>query len=137
MKTKVENEPKDQHAKLTDKEEETMLLLWDHGPCGVKDLMQYYSDPKPHINTVSTFVRSLEAKGYVGHEQGRYGSFNYFALCPKQEYRRSALGRLVERYFGSSFSLVSQLVKEQQLDSRQLRELLDMVEDEEKKTPEI
>lgn len=137
MKPTAKDEPRDQRDKLTDKEEETMLLLWEHGPCSVKDLMQYYSEPKPHINTVSTFVRSLEAKGYVGHEQGRYGSFNYFAVRPKQDYRRSALGRLIDRYFGSSFSLVSQLVKEQQLDSRQLRELLDMVEKEEKETPEI
>lgn len=48
--------------KLTEKEEETMLLLWEHGPCQVKDLVQYYDEPRPHINTVSTFVRSLKPK---------------------------------------------------------------------------
>lgn len=117
-----------EQERLTDKEEETMLLLWEHGPCAVKDLLQYYSEPRPHINTVSSFVRTLEKKGYVGHVQGRYGGFNYFALKPKSEYRRSAIGKMVDRYFGNCFSMVSHLVKDEQINADQLRELLDMIE---------
>lgn len=118
----------EEQEKLTDKEEETMLLLWEHGPCAVKDLIQYYPEPRPHINTVSTFVRTLEQKGYVGHEQGRYGGFNYFAIKPKSEYRRNAMGRLINRYFGNCFSMVSQLVEDDSIDADQLRQLLNMVE---------
>ena len=114
--------------KLTDKEEETMLLIWEYGPCAVKELLEHFPDPKPHINTLSTFVRTLEQKGYVGHEQGRNGGFNYFALKPKADYRRGALGKMVKRYFGSAFTLVSNLVESEELDADQLRELLDMVE---------
>lgn len=114
--------------KLTEKEEETMLLLWEHGPCQVKDLVQYYDEPRPHINTVSTFVRSLEAKGFVGHKQGRYGSYSYYALRKRDDYQRSALSRLIGRYFGSSFSMVSQLVKDEEIDAAQLQQLLDMIE---------
>lgn len=119
--------------KLTEKEEETMLLIWEHGPCQVKDLVEHLSEPRPHINTVSTFVRALEAKGYVGHKQGRYGSFNYYALVPKSDYRRGAMGRLVSRYFGNCFSMVSQLIEDEQIDAEQLRELLKMVEKQDKK----
>ncbi len=114
--------------KLTDKEEETMLLLWEHGPCAVKDLVKQYSDPQPHINTVSSFVRSLEKKGYVGHEQGRYGGFNYFAIRPIGDYRKNAVGKFVRQFFGSSFSLVSQLVEDRQIGANELRQLLDMIE---------
>ncbi|MDE7411043.1 MAG: BlaI/MecI/CopY family transcriptional regulator [Paramuribaculum sp.] len=113
--------------KLTDKEEETMLLLWEHGPCTVKDLLQYYSEPRPHINTASSFVRSLEAKGYVGHQQGRYGSYNYFAIKSKSDYRRNAISKMIGRYFGNCFSMVSQLVEDEQIDACQLEQLLDMV----------
>lgn len=114
--------------KLTDKEEETMLLLWEFGPCPVKVLLEHFSEPKPHINTLSTFVRSLEQKGYVGHEQGRYGGFNYFAIKHKTDYCRSTLGKVVKRYFGNAFSLVSNLVEDEQIDATQLRQLLQMVE---------
>lgn len=119
---------KENIEKLTDKEEETMILLWKYGPCAVKDLLQYYSEPRPHINTVSSFVRTLEKKGYVGHEQGRYGGFNYFAIKPIKEYRRNAVGKLVNQYFGNCFSMISQLVEDEQIDADQLRQLLDMVE---------
>lgn len=114
--------------KLTDKEEETMLLLWEYGPCPVKELLKHFTDPKPHINTLSTFVRALEQKGYVSHEQGRYGGFNYFAIKPKTDYSRGALGKVVSRFFGNAFSLVSNLVEDEQLDANELRKLLEMVE---------
>ena len=119
---------KEEREKLTEKEEETMFLLWEHGPCSVKELVEYYPEPRPHINTVSSFVRALEAKGYVGHEQGKYGSFRYYPLKPKSEYQKNALGKLISRCFGNCFSMVSQLVKDEQLDADQLKQLLDMVE---------
>lgn len=121
---------REEKDKLTEKEEETMLLLWEHGPCSVKELVEYYAEPKPHINTVSTFVRSLEAKGFVGHQQGRYGSYNYFALKSKTDYRRNTLGKIINRYFGNCFSMVSHLVKEEQIDAEQLRQLLNMIQNQ-------
>ena len=119
--------------KLTDKEEEIMLLLWQYGPCCVKDLLQYFDEPIPHINTVSSFLRLLEKKGYVGHEPTKNGGFQYFALQPKKDYRRGALGNIVKKYFDNCFSMVSQLVEDEQIDAVQLRELLDMVENKNKK----
>ena len=114
--------------KLTEKEEEVMFLIWEHGPCSIKDLIEYYPDPKPHVNTVSTFVRTLETKGFVDHKQGRYGSFNYFAVKSKSEYKKNTFRKIIDRYFGNSFSMVSNLVENEELDAEQLRRLLEMVE---------
>ncbi|MDE7473893.1 MAG: BlaI/MecI/CopY family transcriptional regulator, partial [Muribaculaceae bacterium] len=50
---------------LTPKEEELMCLLWEHGPILISRLVALYPDPKPHVNTVSTVLRRLEAKGFV------------------------------------------------------------------------
>ena len=90
--------------------------------------MKHYSEPRPHINTISTFIRTLEKKGYVGHEQGKYGGFNYFAIKPIKEYRRNAVGKFVKQYFGNCFSMISQLVEDEEINAEQLRQLLDMVE---------
>ena len=119
---------KEDKERLTDKEEEALLLLWEYGPCTVKDLVARYDEPQPHINTVSTFIRSLEAKGYVGHEQGRYGAFYYFAIKEKDEYKCSAVNKFISRYFGNCFSMVSQLVDDRQIDADELKRLLEMVE---------
>ena len=53
---------------LTAKEEEAMNIFWQHGPQFVKEMVAFYDDPKPHINTLSTVVRTLEEKGYVSHK---------------------------------------------------------------------
>lgn len=116
------------NEKLTGKEEETMLLLWQYGPCSVKELLQHFEEPRPHINTLSSFVRILEKKGFVSHSPGSHGGFNYYAVKPLSEFRRGATGQFIKKYFGNCFSMVSQLVEDEQLDANQLKELLDMVE---------
>ena len=45
--------------RLTTKEKEIMDLYWEHGPMFVKELLEYYDEPRPHFNTLSTTVRIL------------------------------------------------------------------------------
>jgi len=113
---------------LTEKEEEIMALLWKYGPCPVRTIIEHIPEPKPHFNTVSTFIRLLEEKGCVGRQKiaGRYNMF--YATLPRKTYRRGALGSLVGKLFGDSFSMVSQLVEDRDLTPEQLKELLHMAE---------
>ena len=48
---------------MTDKEEELMRIFWNHGPMFVREIVELYPEPRPHFNTLSTFVRNLEQKG--------------------------------------------------------------------------
>ena len=45
--------------KLTNKEKEIMDLYWKHGAMFVRELLDHYTEPKPHFNTLSTMVRLL------------------------------------------------------------------------------
>lgn len=113
---------------LTEKEEEIMTLLWKYGPCSVRTIVEHIAEPKPHFNTVSTFIRLLEQKGCVGRTQiGKRFNF-FYATLPRKSYRRGALGSLVGKLFGDSFSMVSQLVEDRDLTPEQLKELLHMAE---------
>lgn len=114
--------------RLTEKEEEVMLLLWEHGPCSVKELVGHMGDPAPHVNTVSTFVRLLEKRGHVGHRANGAGGYDYYALRPKSEYARSKFSRFIDTYFGNCFSMVSELVEDEKLNADELRQLLEMIE---------
>ena len=53
---------------LTRAEEQIMQVLWSLGKAYVKDIIERLPAPKPAYNTVSTIVRILEKKGFVGHE---------------------------------------------------------------------
>ena len=113
---------------LTAKEEEVMRYFWDKGALFVKQLLEFYPDPKPHFNTLSTYVRSLEEKGFISHES--FGStYRYYCVISEEEYRTGTLKNIVKKYFDNSYlSVVSSLIKEQDLTVMEVRRLLDEVE---------
>lgn len=113
---------------LTPKEEELMQLLWEHGPIAISRLVEFYPDPKPHFNTVSTVMRRLEAKGFVGHEEIG-GTFRYHAVAKKEDFISRSFGNFIKNYFGGSYyGAVSALVAEDKISAEELKELLELVE---------
>ncbi len=114
--------------KLTAKEEEVLGFFWKHGALHVKDIVDMYDYPKPHFNTISTIVRALEDKGYVGHtQQGK--TYLYHAIIAEQEMGKKYIGNLVSRYFKNSYlRVVSSFVEDGNLPIEDLRKLLDEVE---------
>lgn len=118
---------------LTPKEEELMQLLWQHGPMCVKELVELYPEPHPHVNTVSTVVRTLEEKGYVGHEPAGSG-YRYFAIAQKEDFRNRSLKQIIKGYFDNSYiNAVSSLVENEQISIDELRSLIDMIEKQQNK----
>ena len=113
--------------KLTEREEELMEILWDNGPLFVREIIERMPEPKPHFNTVSTFVRLLEGKGYVRHEKFG-GTYRYEAAVTREAYSHSTLREVVDRYFGSSLKAsVSALFNNEKLSDDEIRELVEMV----------
>lgn len=112
---------------LTRAEEQVMQVLWDIQKGFVKDILEKLPDPKPAYNTVSTIVRILEKKGFVGYQA--YGkSHEYYPLVEKENYTRSYLRNFVGNYFGGSFQqLVSFFAKEENMDLKELDELMQHV----------
>lgn len=113
---------------LTVKEEEVMLYFWEHGPLFVKQLVEMYPEPKPHFNTLSTYVRSLEEKQYLSHDV--FGTtYRYFAIINEEEYRKGNLKSVVKKYFDNSYlSVVSSLIKDENISVEEVRKLLEEVE---------
>ena len=110
---------------LTKAEEQVMQILWDMNDGLVKDIRENFPDPKPVRNTVSTVLRVLEKKGYVGHKA--YGNVHlYHPLISKSEYSKSQLFGLMEGYFDNSFpAMASFFAREKDLSIKELNELLE------------
>jgi predicted transcriptional regulator len=112
---------------LTDREADVMQILWDHGPSVVAEVRARLSDGLAYT-TVLTILRTLEAKGYVRHEEeGRV--HRYFPAVQRQAARKSALRHLTSKLFnGSSELLFAHLVADRKLTPQQIqrmRKLLD------------
>lgn len=114
---------------LTQKEEEIMERMWNHGPMQVRELQAYYDEPKPHVNTLSTLVKILEEKGFLGHHALTARCFQYFARISREDYRRGSLANVVNKFFGHSYlSAVSALVESESISIDELKALIQEVE---------
>ena len=115
---------------LTKAEEQIMQILWDMETGLVKDIRDSFSDPKPARNTVSTVLRVLEKKGYVGHKAAG-NVHHYFPLISKSNYSKSQLFGLLENYFNNSFpAMASFFATEKDLTVKELNELLEQTKKE-------
>ena len=98
---------------LTPSEEEIMQLIWHKGEIYFRELMDIYPEPKPHQNTVSTFLKILVEKHYLTTEkQGRI--YLYRPVVDFVNYRMFVLKRFVENYFnGSGIELFDLLLNDE------------------------
>jgi len=113
---------------LTAKEEELMGFFWEKGPLFVKQILDFYEDPKPHFNTLSTIVRGLEEKCFLTHTT--YGNtYQYFAQVSEEDFRKTTLNNVIKKYFDNSYlGAVSSLVKEESISVNDLKQLIAEVE---------
>ena len=113
---------------LTAKEEEAMNIFWEKGPQFVKEMLEEYPDPKPHFNTLSTVVRTLEEKGFVAHKSVGT-SYQYYAVISAEQYHKKTLSNVIGRSFSGSYvNAISALVKEEHISVDELKQLIDEVE---------
>ncbi|HCO68243.1 MAG TPA: transcriptional regulator [Dysgonomonas sp.] len=110
--------------KLTSKEEEVLRSFWIYGPMFIRELLEKQEEPKPHYNTLSTIVRILEEKGYIGYKA--YGNtYQYFALVSEDEYRKNTLNKVVDKYFDNSYTrVVSTLIEEEKISVEEIQKLI-------------
>ena len=113
---------------LTVKEEELMGYFWEKGPLFVKQLLEFYDEPRPHFNTLSTIVRGLEEKGFLHHEV--FGNtYQYYALVSEKEYKSSALKEVISQYYNNSYvNVVSSFILEEGLSVDELKALIDQIQ---------
>ncbi len=120
---------------LTKAEDQIMQILWKLEKAFVKDIVEQLPEPKPAYNTVSTIVRILEKKGFIGYKA--YGkTHEYFPLIPKEKYTRFYLNNMVKGYFnGSVQNLVSFFAKENKMDVQDIDMLMKQLEELKNKKP--
>lgn len=109
---------------LTKAEEQVMQAIWKIKEGFIRDVLEALPVPKPHQNTVSTILKILVDKEFVGIRVfGR--QHQYYPLVSKEAYSKSSIKSLVKGYFGGSFSdAVSFMVKENNLSVEDLETLL-------------
>ena len=116
---------------LTRAEMEVMNVLWDaEHALSVNEIVEGYAEQKPAYTTVATFLKILEAKGYVEHrkkeETGR--TFFYSPMLSREKYITHVVNDVKDTLFGSSAkSFCSFLIQNEELSDEDLQEILSLI----------
>jgi BlaI family transcriptional regulator, penicillinase repressor len=115
---------------LTKAEEQIMHVLWDIKKGFVNDIMEKMPEPKPAYNTVSTIVRILEKKGFVGHTA--YGkTHEYHPLISKEKYTKGFMKGFVKNYFSNSYqNMVSFFSQNEDLSTKEIEEIIKILQEQ-------
>lgn len=118
--------------RLTPQEENVMLHIWQLNECAIKDVMDRLEDPKPPYTTVASIFRNLENKEYL--VKRRFGNVKVFKpKISEASYKRHFLSGVVQSYFDNSYKeLVSFFAKEQKITTKELEEIIHLIEKNQK-----
>ena len=86
---------------LTAAEENLMNILWRLETAYMRNILEQFEEPKPHQNTVSTFLKILVEKDFLTTEkEGRI--FKYSVAVPFSDYKNFMLKNFLHNYFNDS-----------------------------------
>ena len=114
--------------KLTQQEEEAMMVIFKTGEGNVKLFLENMDDPKPPYTTLASTIKNLEKKGFL---QSRLvgNAYLYKPAMSEQEYKKNFLSGVVKNYFSNSYKdLVNFFVEQKKLSPKELKDIIDMIE---------
>ncbi len=99
---------------LTPSEEILMNVLWRLDSAYMREIIEQYPEPKPHPNTISTFLKILVEKEFLTtRKEGRV--FQYTVAVPFDDYRIYLLKIFLEQYFNNDPAHLVQLLRDEKL----------------------
>jgi len=117
---------------LTKAEEQVMQHLWQLEKGFLKDIIEKFPQPRPAYTTVSTVIRVLVKKGFIGFKT--YGKVNeYYPLISKKKYFQSAIKPIVSNYIAGSPESFASFFNNAKLSITELEEIRQMIDERIKK----
>ncbi len=116
--------------KLSKTEEELMNRLWELKKAFMKDLLEAYPEPKPAATTISTLLKRMQDKDFVGYEL--IGNMReYFPLVSKENYFAKHINSLIKNFFNDSpGQFASFFTEKANLSERELKELKAIIDNQ-------
>jgi predicted transcriptional regulator len=108
----------------TPAELDILKVLWEHGPCTVRDVHRLLGRDELHYNTVQTMLRLMEdKKGQVTHQvEGRT-----FIYSPRFTREESASRFLDSVFNGAASELVLSLLRAERIPPHELEQMEQMI----------
>lgn len=114
---------------LTKAEEQVMQYLWKLERGFLKDIVDHFPEPKPAYTTISTVIRVLVKKNYIGYNS--YGKIHeYYPLIDKNEYFQVHIKSIIKKFYnGSASSFASFFTSDSELNISELEEIKNIIDE--------
>ncbi|MDR2919822.1 MAG: BlaI/MecI/CopY family transcriptional regulator [Tannerella sp.] len=117
-----------ENKELTKAEEQVLQFLWKIGKGFLKDVVDQFPEPKPANTTVSTVIRVLVKKGFIGYNA--YGKIHeYYPLVSKNDYFRNHVKSIITNFFHGSAPEFASFFANEQLQLSELEEIKGIIEE--------
>jgi BlaI family transcriptional regulator, penicillinase repressor len=118
---------------LSKSEEQLMEIIWKEEKIFMKEIIDYYPEPKPASTTIATLLKRMQDKRFIGYEL--FGnSRQYYPLVKKDNYFSKHVKSIIKNYFDNSpMAFASFFTTATNLTTDQLEELKKIVDNELKK----
>jgi len=113
---------------LTKAEQQVMNHIWELNKSFLKDIVDAFPEPRPAYTTISTVIRVLVKKGFVGYNT--YGKVHeYHARISRQSYFRTHVKSLINNHFeGSVVSFASFITGDETMNMGELEEIRHLID---------
>lgn len=119
--------------RLSEQEEEAMQAVWKTKGGFIRDFLELMPEPKPPYTTLASTIRSL-AKKKILKGKKMANSIFYSPLIRQEDYKKQFMSGIVTDYFENSYKgLVSFFAKQKKISTEDLKEIIRLIESEEKK----
>ena len=115
---------------LTKAELQVMQHIWKLEKSYLKDIVEAFPEPRPAYTTISTVIRVLVKKGFIGYTT--HGKANeYRAKISRKEYFRIHMNTLIDNHFeGSAVSFASFFTGAGAMDLGELEEIRQLIDEQ-------
>jgi BlaI family transcriptional regulator, penicillinase repressor len=119
--------------KLSPQEEEAMQAVWKTGEGHVKLFLDVMKEPRPPYTTLASTIKNLQKKGYLTSRLVG-NAYLYQPAITEADYKKKFMSGVVQSYFANSYKeLVSFFVEQKKLSAQELKEIIDLIEGQDKK----
>ena len=112
------------HKNPTPAELEVLQIIWEHGPCTVREVMNLLSPKRPRAYTSVMSLMNVMAEKSLLNQKPKGRAFIYSAKVSRDKTQSRLLSDLLNRAFdGSASALVAHLLEQTEPDSEELDEI--------------
>lgn len=118
------------HNNPTPAELEVLRIIWEHGPCTVREVMNLLKPTRPRAYTsVMSLMNVMAEKGLL-KQKAKGRAFIYSAKASQNKTQSSMLSDLLNRAFdGSASALVVHLLQQAKPNSEELDEINETIKE--------